>query len=83
MVGVIMYGIVVFMHIINGLAVMCGKLDHKYIPINIFSYATFACWIVSGQYLMMYLIEWNIQFKIIHINMAGYAIFIEFLSKLF
>lgn len=68
MAGVIMYGILIFMHIINGLAVMCGGLDHKYIPINIFSYGSFVCWIISGVYLRKYLAEPNIGDKKICYN---------------
>mgnify|MGYP006872377901 FL=1 len=61
--AVIIYGVIIFMHIMNGLAVMCGKLDHKYIPINIFSYGSFVCWIISGIYLKRYLAEPNIADK--------------------
>ena len=61
--AVIIYGVIIFMHIINGLAVMCGKLHHKYIPINIFSYGSFVCWIISGVFLKRYLAEPNITDK--------------------
>jgi len=67
-VGITIYAIVIFMHAINAIAVFRGQMRHKYIPINVFSYGVFACWIIAGIYLRKYLANPNVEDRKVYYN---------------